>query len=140
MSISVYVLAGYDRSRRASAEAALKYFLIGAFASGFLLYGIALTYGATGQFIFSLVGGQLALAPPTLMAKLGMRKFDQLIGRADLLDFVSAVYDLPATTTQMQKTGPRGTHLAGAALPASDLERSPWRTTPPAPPARSAST
>ncbi len=72
MSISIYVLTGYDRTRRASAEAALKYFLIGAFASGFLLYGIALTYGATGQFIFALVGGQLASMPPTLMAKLGM--------------------------------------------------------------------
>lgn len=72
MSISVYVLAGFDRSRRASAEAALKYFLIGAFASGFLLYGIALTYGATGQFNFALIGAQFAATPPTLMAKLGM--------------------------------------------------------------------
>jgi NADH-quinone oxidoreductase subunit N len=72
MSISVYVLAGFDRTRRASAEAALKYFLIGAFASGFLLYGIALTYGATGQFNFELIGTQFAATPPTLMAKLGM--------------------------------------------------------------------
>ncbi len=72
MSISVYVLAGYDRTRRASAEAALKYFLLGAFASGFLLYGIALIYGATGQFNFALIGAQLAATPPTLMAKLGM--------------------------------------------------------------------
>lgn len=72
MSISVYVLAGFDRTRRASAEAALKYFLIGAFASGFLLYGIALTYGATGQFNFDLIGAQFAATPPTLMAKLGM--------------------------------------------------------------------
>jgi NADH-quinone oxidoreductase subunit N len=72
MSISVYVLAGFDRTRRASAEAALKYFLIGAFASGFLLYGIALTYGATGQFNFELIGSQFAATPPTLMAKLGM--------------------------------------------------------------------
>ena len=72
MSISVYVLAGYDRTRRASAEAALKYFLLGAFASGFLLYGIALVYGATGQFNFALIGAQLAATPPTLMAKLGM--------------------------------------------------------------------
>ncbi len=72
MSISVYVLAGYDRTRRASAEAALKYFLIGAFASGFLLYGIALIYGATGQFNFTLIGAQLASTEPTLMAKLGM--------------------------------------------------------------------
>ena len=72
MSISVYILAGFDRTRRASAEAALKYFLIGAFASGFLLYGIALTYGATGQFNFGLIGAQFAATPPTLMAKLGM--------------------------------------------------------------------
>lgn len=72
MSISVYVLAGYDRTRRASAEAALKYFLIGAFASGFLLYGIALVYGATGQFNLSLIGAQLAATQPTVMAKLGM--------------------------------------------------------------------
>ena len=72
MSISVYVLTGYDRTRRASAEAALTYFLIGSFASGFLLYGIALVYGATGQFNFTLIGAQLASTPPTLMAKLGM--------------------------------------------------------------------
>jgi NADH-quinone oxidoreductase subunit N len=49
MSISVYVLAGIRRRSAASAEAALKYFLLGAFASGFLLYGIALVYGATGS-------------------------------------------------------------------------------------------
>lgn len=72
MSISVYVLAGYDRTRRASAEAALKYFLIGAFASGFLLYGIALIYGASGQFNFALIGAQFAATPPSLMARAGM--------------------------------------------------------------------
>ena len=48
MSIAVYVLAGMWRSRAESAEAAMKYFLIGAFATGFFLYGIALIYGATG--------------------------------------------------------------------------------------------
>ena len=48
MSVAVYVLAGFNRTDPFSAEAALKYFLIGAFASGFLLYGIALVYGATG--------------------------------------------------------------------------------------------
>ncbi len=72
MSISVYALAGYDRTRRASAEAALKYFLIGAFASGFLLYGIALVYGATGQFNFALIGAQFSATEPTLMARAGM--------------------------------------------------------------------
>ena len=45
MSLSLYVLVGFRRSRLESNEAALKYFLLGAFASGFLLYGIALVYG-----------------------------------------------------------------------------------------------
>lgn len=48
MSVAVYVLAGMNRRSVRSAEASLKYFLLGAFATGFLLYGIALVYGATG--------------------------------------------------------------------------------------------
>src|SRR5882672_9953537 len=48
LSISLYILAGYRRDSEASNEAAMKYFLLGAFASAILLYGIALTYGATG--------------------------------------------------------------------------------------------
>jgi NADH-quinone oxidoreductase subunit N len=48
MSISVYALAGMNRRSARSAEGALKYFLLGAFATAFLLYGIALIYGATG--------------------------------------------------------------------------------------------
>ncbi|NIO71130.1 MAG: NADH-quinone oxidoreductase subunit NuoN [Anaerolineae bacterium] len=48
LSISLYVLAGFNRADLKSGESALKYFLLGAFASGFLLYGIALIYGATG--------------------------------------------------------------------------------------------
>ena len=72
MSVGVYVLAGYDRNDPASAEAALKYFLIGAFASGFLLYGIALVYGAAGTTNLSLVGAQLAGRPLPLIAALGL--------------------------------------------------------------------
>ena len=48
MSISVYALAGMNRRSERSAEGALKYFLLGAFSTAFLLYGIALVYGATG--------------------------------------------------------------------------------------------
>ncbi|MFW6090154.1 MAG: NADH-quinone oxidoreductase subunit N, partial [Gemmatimonadota bacterium] len=59
MSISVYVLTGFDRSSRRSAEAALKYFLVGAFASGFLLYGIALVFGAVGGTNLALVASEL---------------------------------------------------------------------------------
>jgi NADH-quinone oxidoreductase subunit N len=48
MSVPLYVLAGVLRKKAKANEAALKYFLLGAFATGFLLYGIALIYGAAG--------------------------------------------------------------------------------------------
>ena len=48
LSVALYILAGYARRELRSEEAAVKYFLLGAFASGFLLYGIALIYGAVG--------------------------------------------------------------------------------------------
>jgi NADH-quinone oxidoreductase subunit N len=75
MSVSVYVLAGIDRRSARAAEAALKYFLMGAFASAFLLYGIALVYGATGTTNLSLIGVQLAtldVSRPLLYAGIGM--------------------------------------------------------------------
>lgn len=48
LSIPLYVLAGFARPKTDSEEAAIKYFLLGAFASGFLVYGVALIFGATG--------------------------------------------------------------------------------------------
>jgi NADH-quinone oxidoreductase subunit N len=59
MSVSVYVLSGIDRRSPAGAEAALKYFLLGAFASAFFLYGIALLYGATGSTKIPMIAAQL---------------------------------------------------------------------------------
>jgi NADH-quinone oxidoreductase subunit N len=50
LSVSLYVLAGSQKNDLNSNEAAFKYFLMGAFASGFLLFGIALIYGVTGTF------------------------------------------------------------------------------------------
>ena len=47
-SISTYILAGYRKETGRGPEAAIKYFLLGSFATGFLLYGIALVFGATG--------------------------------------------------------------------------------------------
>ena len=49
MSIAVYALSAFNRRDRRSAEAGLKYFLLGAFSTGFFLYGIALLYGAAGS-------------------------------------------------------------------------------------------
>jgi len=62
MSISVYVLAGSWRTQARSNEAAMKYFLLGAFSTGFLLYGIALLYGATGAFRLDLLAERLPTA------------------------------------------------------------------------------
>ena len=55
LSIALYVMAGMSRRENKSEESALKYFLLGAFASGFLLYGAAFTYGATGTLHFGSV-------------------------------------------------------------------------------------
>jgi len=60
MSISVYALAGINRRSIRSAEGALKYFLLGAFSTAFLLYGIALVYGATGATNLEAIGARAA--------------------------------------------------------------------------------
>src|SRR5207237_5616108 len=49
ISISLYVLSGFARTAVRSQESAMKYLLLGGFATGFLLYGMALIYGATGS-------------------------------------------------------------------------------------------
>lgn len=58
MSVCLYVLAGIIKEEKIGAEAALKYFLLGAFSTGFLLYGMALLYGATGSLnIYEIAAG-----------------------------------------------------------------------------------
>jgi len=70
LSISLYILAGYRRDSDASNEAAMKYFLLGAFASAILLYGVALTYGATGTTNLAKIADSLTNAPGTFPAGL----------------------------------------------------------------------
>ena len=55
LSIPLYVLAAFDRPKVNSEEAGLKYFLLGAFATGFIVYGIALVFGATGTTSLSAI-------------------------------------------------------------------------------------
>jgi NADH-quinone oxidoreductase subunit N len=73
MSISLYVLTGFRRSDLKSNEAALKYFLMGAFATGFLLYGIVMMYGSTGSTSLEQIIKTIALgeAGPSLMVWAG---------------------------------------------------------------------
>ncbi len=76
LSISLYVLAGFAKEDPGSREAGLKYLLLGAFASAFLLYGIALLYGATGSTRLGEMGivlRQAGSAPaPLLWAGIGL--------------------------------------------------------------------
>ncbi len=76
MSIAIYVLAGLKRTDPRSGEAAIKYFLLGAFSTGFLLYGIALLYGATGTIKLEPIRVALAhgvgLGSPLLLLGIAM--------------------------------------------------------------------
>lgn len=60
MSICLYIFTGFIREDPGAVEAALKYFLLGAFATGFFLYGIALIYGATGTIYLPEIAAGLA--------------------------------------------------------------------------------
>lgn len=55
MSVCFYILSGYVRTNEKAIESSLKYFLLGAFATGFLIYGMALIYGATGSMEYSRI-------------------------------------------------------------------------------------
>ena len=76
MSIAVYILAGVNRRSAKAAEASLKYFLLGAFSTGFLLYGIALIYGATGSTDLATIGAKVTGATigsqPMLLAGIAL--------------------------------------------------------------------
>jgi NADH-quinone oxidoreductase subunit N len=71
-SIASYILAGYRRDTLKSSESAMKYFLLGSFATAFFLYGIALVYGATGKTALDQIALASADASTSSMMKLGL--------------------------------------------------------------------
>lgn len=66
MSVSLYILVGIRKRDYASNEAALKYFLMGAFSTGFLLFGIACLYGATGSFGLEVIRNYVLANPANI--------------------------------------------------------------------------
>ena len=76
MSVAVYVLTGLNRRSPKAAEASLKYFLLGAFATGFMLYGIALIYGATGATQLDQISARISayglIGHPMLLIGIGL--------------------------------------------------------------------
>ncbi len=71
LSIPLYVLAGSNKTDLRSNEASIKYFLMGAFATGFLLFGVALIYGSSGSFDLYTIHEFAVNNPKNLMFNLG---------------------------------------------------------------------
>ena len=71
LSLPLYVLSAFARPKLDSEEAGLKYFLLGAFSSGFVLYGIALVYGATGSTALSGIVAAASTGTSSLLLTIG---------------------------------------------------------------------
>lgn len=71
-SLALYVLAAIQRNHLRGSEAGIKYFVLGALASGMLLFGISLIYGFTGSLDFAVVGQTLTNTPDNMGAIVGM--------------------------------------------------------------------
>jgi NADH-quinone oxidoreductase subunit N len=113
-SISSYILAGYRRDALKSSESALKYFLLGSFATAFFLFGIALVYGATGT---TALNAMSAPGPESGLLKLGLALI--LIGlgfkvaAAPFQVWTPDVYEgAPTPVTALFSAGPKAAAFA----------------------------
>jgi NADH-quinone oxidoreductase subunit N len=113
-SISSYILAGYRRDSLKSSESAMKYFLLGSFATAFFLYGIALVYGSTGTTMLDKMGNA---DPASALLKLGLAMI--LIGlgfkvaAAPFQIWTPDVYEgAPTPVTALFSAGPKAATFA----------------------------
>lgn len=122
MSVSLYVLAGFNRANLKSNEAGLKYFLLGAFSTGFLLYGMALTYGATGTTRIAKIAtlvGQMGLPATNMLLLAGMllmlTGFAFKVAAAPFHMWTPDVYEgAPTPMTAFMSVGPKAAGFAAA--------------------------
>ncbi|MBI4531905.1 MAG: NADH-quinone oxidoreductase subunit N [Candidatus Latescibacteria bacterium] len=119
LSIAQYILVGFMRSRVTSNESALKYFLLGAFATGFLLYGIALVYGTTGTTNLSGIADHLTdwRGRPSAVLLIGVVLltvgFGFKVAAAPFHMWVPDVYEgAPTSITAFISTGPKAAGFA----------------------------
>lgn len=117
-SIASYVLAGYLREHKRANEAALKYFLLGSFATAFFLYGIAVVYGLTGTTNLlairnTVLGGAV---PPAFLAMAAALMFVGLgfkVSSAPFHAWAPDVYQgAPSPVTAFLSTGPKAAAFA----------------------------
>ena len=119
MALSTYVLAGFIRHEKRSNEAAVKYFLLGAFASAILLFGIALLYGQTGTTNLKAIAAYIVEAgisdEPALMLSVVLITvaFAFKIGAAPFHMWVPDVYEgAPTSITAFMSVGPKAAGFA----------------------------
>ncbi len=116
-SIATYILAGFRRREAKSSEAALKYFLLGSFATAFLLYGIALIFGATGTTYLVGIRGALATGPVgplvAVAAALMFVGFGFKVAGAPFHIWTPDVYEgSPSPVTAFLSAGPKAAAFA----------------------------
>jgi NADH-quinone oxidoreductase subunit N len=118
-SLSLYVLAGFFRTNPKSNESSLKYFLLGAFSTGFLLYGIALIYGATGttnlKGIYEFLRRTPALLDPLLLIGMGLLivGFGFKVASVPFHMWTPDVYEgAPTSITAFMSVGPKAAGFA----------------------------
>ncbi len=119
MSIGVYVLTGIRKDQQAGTEAAFKYFLLGAFASAFFLYGIAFLYGVTGSTsldrISSVIAAQSMSGNPMILLGVGLLVvgFAFKVAAVPFHMWSPDVYDgAPAVVTGFMSTGVKAAAVA----------------------------
>src|SRR3990170_4587487 len=116
-SIATYVLAGCRRSALKSNEAAMKYFLLGSFATAFLLYGIALLFGATGTTFLPEIAARLQTDRNGTLTLMGMALLFVGLGfkvaSAPFQVWVPDVYEgAPTPVTAFLSAGPKAAAFA----------------------------
>lgn len=118
-SLAIYVLAGFFRSQPKSNESSLKYFLLGAFAAGFLLYGIALIYGATGttnlKGIYEFIRKSNLLTDPLLLIGMSLLivGFGFKVASVPFHMWTPDVYEgAPTCVTAFMSVGPKAAGFA----------------------------
>ncbi len=121
MSVCFYILAGFARRRATSNEAGMKYFLLGAFSTGFLLYGIALLYGSTGTTNIPAIIAQSGplLGTPLFVIGLGLVLigFAFKIAAVPFHMWVPDVYEgAPTTVSAFMSTGGKAAAFAAILL------------------------